>query len=95
VSYTEQLSESLSEAEDTSCEWWECFDSPEEALQIISFAILESPDEDKVAQVLAFIDESVIYEDNMIKKYRDHLKKMKREVKRKANEHKNGDKKVE
>jgi hypothetical protein len=89
VSYTEQLIEALSESEQTHTEWWESFDLLEEALAVVSCAILERPEESEIIQVLAFTDENGIFTDNITTGYMQCLSKMKRQVKRKMNEDKN------
>lgn len=94
MSYTEQLIEALDEAEKTHTEWWESFDAPEEALAVISYALLENPEESEVIQVLAFTNENGIFTDNITVGYRQCLKRMKRKVKRMIDEDKNGDKEI-
>lgn len=95
MSYTEQLIEALSEAEQTHTEWWESFDLLEEALEVVSCALVEKPEEEEIIQILALVDEDGIFTDSVSNGYKQCLKRMKREVKRMINENKYGGEEVE
>ena len=81
--------ETLIEAIECSGEdWWTEFDDINEALEIITEAIKEKPDEDQIAILLSLVDHEENEFDGCrhLDVYRKCLRKMKKELKEKNNE---------
>ena len=70
MSYIEQLIEALTDADRLNYDWWESFDSTNEAMHVISRALREKPDEYEISQVLALSEEDDIFEDTPNKAFK-------------------------
>ena len=88
---TERLIEAISYAEEEDINWWEVFDSPKQARQILSKATKEVVDEYQMIQITSMKEIDVFdsctleetYEnvlDSLIKMEKDELKRINGEV---------------
>jgi len=79
----EELIEAVSYAQDTGTDWWEVFDSIEDAEDILTRANKEEPDEYQVAHLLSLLDDDEdFFIDMPIQEFKRCLKKLKRQLKR-------------
>lgn len=79
---TEQLVEAVVYAEDNGIEWFEVFDSIEEALKVIRAAKKEEPDEGQIVCLLSAMDVDLYESRTSEVAYRETLQEMYKELKR-------------
>lgn len=74
--------EALEESLDTSTDWWEQFDTKEEALEAISHAerTAERLSDEHIIALLAAITEETVEEDNMLKIFYSYINMLKNQL---------------
>jgi len=77
----EELLEAINYADGEHCDWWEAFDSVDEALKILKLAIKEKPEEYEIANFFAiqFPDED-IFATTPVTEFKRHLKILKKSL---------------
>jgi hypothetical protein len=77
----ERIIEALSYSQDDGTDWWEAFDSPQEAKIILNKAAREKPDEYNVAELLILTEEDDVFEYSIQTSFNNCMKKLKKELK--------------
>ena len=82
MTYLEELIEAVSYAQENGMDWWDIFDSIEDAEDILHAASREEPDEYQVAHLVSLIEDDDIFIDTPIGAFKGCIKKLKRQLKR-------------
>jgi hypothetical protein len=82
VTNLERLIEAVEYARDNDQEWYEVFDSLEEANEVISEAEIESPEDYQIATLIAFYDDEDVFDGNLEDILRQHIRKMKKQLRK-------------
>ena len=82
VTNLERLLEALEYSKDNDMEWYEVFDSIEEAQEVLISAEKEEPDEYQLASFLTMFEDDVTFSEDLDKVYKKCMKVLKRQVKK-------------
>lgn len=80
VDNLETLIEAVEYAEDIGTDWWDIFDSVEEAKKTLNKASKQEADEYQIARLCEILDED-IYESSQLGAFRNCMKKLKKQIK--------------
>lgn len=81
MTYLEELIEAISYSQDNGLDWWEVFDSIEDAETIIKKASREEPDEYQVAHLSSLLEEDEIFIDTPLGEFRRCMKELRLQLK--------------
>lgn len=82
LTYLEELIEAISYAQDTGDNWWEVFESIEDAEDVLVGAEREEPDEYQVAHLVSLIEDEDIFIDTPMGEFKRCIRKLKRQLRR-------------
>lgn len=78
----EELIEAVSYAQDTDTDWWDVFDSIEDAEDVVTQAGKEEPDEYQIAHLFSLLDNENLFIDLPTQEFRRCIQKLKRQLKK-------------
>lgn len=78
----ERLLEALEYAQDNDQQWYEVFDSLDEAEDVLSDAEKEEPDEYQLANFLTMFEDDVTFSEDLDKVYKKCMRKLKKQLKK-------------
>ena len=81
LTYLEELIEAVSYSQDNGIEWWDVFDSTEDAEDVITKAAKEEPDEYQIAHLISMLEDVYIFIETPLGDFRRCIKKLKRQLK--------------
>jgi len=81
LTYLEELIEAVSYSQDNGTEWWDVFDSTEDADNVITKAAKEEPDEYQVAHLMSMLEDGDIFIETPLGEFRRCLRKLRRQLK--------------
>lgn len=82
VTNLERLIEALEFAQDDDQEWYEIFDSLDEAQSVLTKAEREEPDEYQLANFLTMFEDDVTFTEDLDKVYKKCMKSLKKELRK-------------
>jgi len=82
LTYLEELIEAVSYAQDDGTNWWDVFDSIDDADDVVTKAGKEEPDEYQVAHLMSILEDGDIFIETPLEEFKRCIKKLKRELKK-------------
>jgi hypothetical protein len=82
LTYIEELIEAIGYSQDNGLDWWDIFESAEEAEDVLDGACKEEPDDYQVAHLMSMFEDNDIFIETPVKEYERCIKKLKRQLKK-------------
>ena len=82
MTYIEELIESIDYAEENNINWWDMFETIEDAEITLNNCLKENPDEYQIAHLLCLIEDSDFFTDTPISDFQKCIKRLKKQLKR-------------
>ena len=78
----EELIEAVSYAQDSDENWWDIFDTIEDAESVLHKASKEKPDEYQIAHLVSILEDGDMFNNSPIGEFKRCMRKLKRQIKK-------------